>query len=116
MRFRGSITGKSKRFICFAKCPDRASDPHNLLFFSQGLKLSRYEARHSADLLPKLRISGIIGLLPLPLYALKTCTRTTLHVAVSYSSLVTLTRNKSDDRVFGKGVANVMTAQTTLVS
>jgi hypothetical protein len=38
-----------------------------------------------------------------------------LPVSGSYFSLVTGTRNKSGDRVFGKGVANIMTPQTTLV-
>jgi len=109
------ITGRSKRFLSSAKCPDRVSDPLSLLFFSHGVKFPRYETRHSPHLVPKLRISGITDVPPLPLYVFMTCTGTSLPDNGPYSSFVTGTRNNSGDRVFGKGVANIMTLQTTLM-
>jgi len=115
VRFRGLITGRGKRFLSSVKCPDRVSDPFSLLFFSHGVKFSRYEIRHSPHLVPKLRISGITDVPPLPLCVSMTCTGTSLPENGPYSSFVTWTRNKSGGRVFGKGVANIMTPQTTLV-
>ena len=85
------------------------SVPLSFLFFPQGVNFSRYETRHSPHLVSKIRISGITGVPPLPLYVLMTCTGTTLPETGSYSPLVTGTRKKSGDRVFGTGVANVMT-------
>jgi hypothetical protein len=109
------ITGRCKRFLSSVKCPDQVSDPLSLLFFSQGVKFSRYETRHSPHLVPKLRISGITSALPLPLYVSMTCTGTTLPENGSYSSFVTGKRNNSGDRLFVKGVANIKTPQTTLL-
>lgn len=103
------------RYFFLLQCPDRVSGPHSLLFFSQGVKFSRDETRHSSHLVPKLRISVITGLPPLPLYVLMTCAGTTLPETGFYSSFVTGTTNKSGDRLFGKGVANIMTPQTTLL-
>jgi len=100
------------RFLSSVKCPVQVSDPLSPLFFSQGVKFSMYETRHSPHLVPKLRISGITSVLPLPLYVSMTCTRTTLPENGSYSSFVTGTRNNSGDRVFVKGTANIKTPQT----
>jgi len=47
VRFRGSITGRGKRFLSSAKCPDRVSDPLSLLFFSGGEGGKVFEVRKS---------------------------------------------------------------------